>query len=442
MGQFAFVVSPVSSEEPCGPDLEGESDFEIALASLESRFPDSYIRFANARGQDGGEFAVLVAGFNLDAELQPLLALLKRTRDIRLLVPAARLAALSGKFDLFSEIVTGIATLVTSHWDEVHPRAQNGSFVIREMHVSNLDHLKNIVMPLQEQPFITVRRAGPVCFRMYQLATKAVSPREGETVPDEGTLRDALLKTDEFDEVKNVRLRLSIVQDGLAQIRGKFVETVGAQNAPSFSTLSEMLAKFIDFLSAIIEEREPSAPIIAAVDDSDVTGDATTSDGSAPPQAAAGPKGPIQTAGDARAALKSAEAYYQQNEPSNPATLLVRQAHRLVGKSFIEAMTVLNPDLAEKASIRIGGDMRLIVTSDQMTALSQEHAEDEQASGAAEFLKVNTRPEAAAMLEAVERFFQRNEPSSPIPLLLNRARSYSGKDFATLMREVVPKDDD
>ncbi|MEL6689808.1 MAG: type VI secretion system ImpA family N-terminal domain-containing protein [Pseudomonadota bacterium] len=54
------------------------------------------------------------------------------------------------------------------------------------------------------------------------------------------------------------------------------------------------------------------------------------------------------------------------------------------------------------------------------------------------FYRVTNQGEAAAQVMAVETYFRAVEKSSPVPILLARARSYIGKDFETLMREIVP----
>jgi len=46
--------------------------------------------------------------------------------------------------------------------------------------------------------------------------------------------------------------------------------------------------------------------------------------------------------------------------------------------------------------------------------------------------------EAGNQILAVETYFRAVEKSSPIPLLLARARSYIGKDFESLLKEIVP----
>jgi type VI secretion system protein ImpA len=37
----------------------------------------------------------------------------------------------------------------------------------------------------------------------------------------------------------------------------------------------------------------------------------------------------------------------------------------------------------------------------------------------------------------VETYFRRNEPSSPIPFLLEKARRFAGADFRELLRDIM-----
>jgi len=52
--------------------------------------------------------------------------------------------------------------------------------------------------------------------------------------------------------------------------------------------------------------------------------------------------------------------------------------------------------------------------------------------------QISTRGDAANALGAVIRFFEETEPGSPVPLLLNRARSLIGVDFNELLRRLAP----
>jgi type VI secretion system protein ImpA len=52
---------------------------------------------------------------------------------------------------------------------------------------------------------------------------------------------------------------------------------------------------------------------------------------------------------------------------------------------------------------------------------------------------VKHRPEAFALMSAVQEYYLRMEPASPVPLLLDRARNIGTMDFLAMMRLVMPQ---
>ena len=52
---------------------------------------------------------------------------------------------------------------------------------------------------------------------------------------------------------------------------------------------------------------------------------------------------------------------------------------------------------------------------------------------------IKTRQDALRSLEAVTLFFRQTEPSSPIPLLLDRAKNLIGKDFLEILASIAPE---
>jgi type VI secretion system protein ImpA len=51
---------------------------------------------------------------------------------------------------------------------------------------------------------------------------------------------------------------------------------------------------------------------------------------------------------------------------------------------------------------------------------------------------IGTRAEAMSALDAVAAFFRASEPSSPVPLFIERAKRLVGKDFLTVLEDMVP----
>jgi type VI secretion system protein ImpA len=52
---------------------------------------------------------------------------------------------------------------------------------------------------------------------------------------------------------------------------------------------------------------------------------------------------------------------------------------------------------------------------------------------------IRSRQDAERALDAVAAFFRTNEPSSPIPLLLERAKRLVAKDFLEVLAELAPE---
>ena len=54
--------------------------------------------------------------------------------------------------------------------------------------------------------------------------------------------------------------------------------------------------------------------------------------------------------------------------------------------------------------------------------------------------RANNRAEALSLLGAVSAYYQKAEPASPIPFLIERARRFAQSDFIGLLRDVLPAD--
>ena len=51
---------------------------------------------------------------------------------------------------------------------------------------------------------------------------------------------------------------------------------------------------------------------------------------------------------------------------------------------------------------------------------------------------ISTREDALYMLELVSNYFRTAEPSSPLPMLIDRARRLSAMDFMQILRNLAP----
>jgi type VI secretion system protein ImpA len=50
-----------------------------------------------------------------------------------------------------------------------------------------------------------------------------------------------------------------------------------------------------------------------------------------------------------------------------------------------------------------------------------------------------TRQQALALLDQVAAYYRAAEPTSPVPVLIERARSLAGRDFMSLLKDFLPE---
>jgi type VI secretion system protein ImpA len=122
--------------------------------------------------------------------------------------------------------------------------------------------------------------------------------------------------------------------------------------------------------------------------------------------------------------------------------LLVRQAEQLMGKSFLEAMRILVPTHMEQAAIQIGRDQVFDLPIERLSAfadVAQAPGEGASEAVAPRRLEAKTRGDAIRLLEQIGTYYRIAEPTSPVPFLTERARSFAERDFLSLLKELLPE---
>jgi type VI secretion system protein ImpA len=421
--EVAALCTPFATTDPCGPDLDMESDSDYLnfFAGVEGVLPTTFF------SPDGSPFdrsTVDIKG-QLDA-IKPLLA---RTRDIRLLTVQARLLILNKDLGGFAVNLAATAYWLDKFWNAVHPRPQPGDSVARSAAVGTLD-LPTVVFPLQYAPLVESRRHGPISYRTWMIATGEVKPRTGEVQLPQATVTETI-STAEPDALAATRKNIALLKTSLDSIRNVFLTNRESAGLDKLSALVTTIRGFIDPAAAA------GAPGDAA--DADLAG------------AVAGEAGPAPTSlADASQALGAIADYYSRLEPSSPILLLVRQAHHLIGKSFFEVMNILIPAQVERAAFQIGADQFFDLPLEKLSNFAEvppapadggsQSTEESASEQPAPRYTVTSRAQAIALLDQIHRYFRRSEPSSPVPMLCERARALAERDFMGVLRDVLPKD--
>ena len=422
MPLFPDTFEALSPEHPCGPDPEHIPEVQNFVAVAESQLPATYRDFDRK-------------SFNAKPMLENLGSHFAKYRDIRFLILAAKFNILSDDLMGFAEGISKTGRLLETQWDHVHPTEGAGGNALRSALVKTFDDLPTSVLPLQNATLLVDRRLGPLSWRSLLVGNKKLPARADEKSLDGVSIEDAFLRHEPLEELSKVHTAVGSILTALDKIQALFVEKAGYDLAPGFQELPQLAKSMSEFLAGVLDKRhgdpvenDPGAPA------DEGSGDATASADSASRET-------VNSFSDASSALACVLSYYASSEPSSPARLLVKQSHQLVGKSFFEAMKILAPKLAEQTKIHIGGEAPFTLDFASISALAAGETASVASGEKVKQFSAANRAEATALMRAVEVFYRRAEPSSPIPLLLERAQKFVAKDFSSLLKEMVKRDE-
>jgi len=429
------ILKPLSADAPCGEDLleADDADFVDYYFGVEDRLPTSYFNIAKGTLFDSGSV-------DQKSETAQIDALLKRTRDLRLLGLEAKFQILSGKFKGFAEAVLAMAGLVDAYPQDVHPIASND----RRNALEELDTLVTIVMPLDYATLITDKRIGDVKYRPYGTGTGKIEPRAEEARGDSNAISGALGSSENAKAVDQLYAQLLDIR---AALKTMVTASQGRTDAfmPRFPNLE---TKIGDILEMVLAARGDLGGGATEAGTTDAAGDASADIGMVSGQGATitinAAVGDVPDHKTAYRMLHAIEHYFSTTEPASLALVLVTQSRLLIGRPLVEALDALMENSAPYASITFGTDTGFAIPMARMRELSgqaniastegwSELSEDD--TPVAEIL---SRDHAGMVLKQVEDFFRVREPASPIPILLFKARNMLSKDFHALVRELIP----
>jgi type VI secretion system protein ImpA len=219
---------------------------------------------------------------------------------------------------------------------------------------------------------------------------------------------------------------LQTIKASIAEIGALLVERVGYVDALKFEALSPLVDRMTTFIHEALARRDPTLAPPAKADETTPVG---AEEVGSPVRAAA-----FSSPADVAAALDAALGYFESNEPSSAAVLLIGQARRLLGKNLYEVMKVLTPTYADNARIFVGSDAAFTVLVSNIPT-----NDEASASERTEVTPASSRPEALALIDRVAAHLRVVEPSSPIPYLLDRGKTLASRDFLTLLRDLLPE---
>ncbi|WP_179381031.1 type VI secretion system protein TssA [Jannaschia marina] len=420
-----WLTEPIDPEAPCGPDLErgDDEDFLDYYYDAEGRLPTRYITTGQTLGQDGRPTDRLYDAKDVDiaGERREIDALLKRSRDLRLLSLRARWEALAWQPAGLADAVEGMAALVAAHGDAVHPALPDRTRD-RRAALEALTTQAQLIQPLHHYPLTGARE---VTWRRWLVSQGRVEARPGEEEVDANAILTALGERGNAAQV-------DALQADLARLR----EAAGRLHPTLLAPVTDLL----DGMLGLIAQARPD--LKAPEPKAEAPKPEKTETPAPPAPAPAVDATTPESRASAKAALGAVEHYLATREPSSAALLLVIQARQLIGRPLVEALDVLLPAEAARTTVDFGPTHGFVMSMDRLRSLSAEIPAPDEGEAGGPPPTVATRGEAAGQLAAVAAFFRRAEPASPIPVLLDRARTWLERDFEGLLAEILPTPDD
>lgn len=437
------LLSPVSDDLPCGPDLNADMDpdYDDYYFGALGRLPDFFAQ-AGVQRNDGSRTPDRLfdpKSVELREELSRIDALLARSRDIRLLTLRAQWAALAGQILPVVESVEAIAGLLKTFPETVHPGLGDGSAERRDA-IQELNLPVTLLQPLQ---FCGLTGGSEISLRRIKVARGQLQPLESEGNLVVSALMDGLGSAANRVRVDEVHAGLMRMQAALAGIRSSCMANPVAPFGPTLDGITGVLEEML----AVIGDARPDLRVTAAPPpepEAPAPAEEAAEEGAAPMPAAApaGPPPSVVSQAHAKLILETCEDYYRRFEPSSAALLLVVQARKLIGKPLIEALEILLPEEADRAKIDFGPQTGFEMRFSRLRSLSEDWKGPSSTDTETELPPppaLTNSAEAANAIRSVEDYFRRFERSSPVPVLLQRARSYLDKDFQSLIDELIPQ---
>lgn len=408
----------------CGPDLYDTSPaFAALLDSCEELLPEQFFKFDRSKVEFSDLFKQM-DGF------------LKQSRDLRLLVIIAQFGLLSRQLHTFANAVRIIRKLLENHWDDVHPVSTKKGFMERVSTLEGLNSRPWVLLPLEAATLLKTRRTGPISYRAIQIAAGNATARPEEHTISLGAIEAALTSGElEQDAIDEVVQDLSELPDDIESIAtictDKLKETDDPAAPPVYTALTTLLGEMGKDLNTRLGRMSDDT----AEDLDDQEDDATG------PAVSTAELGEISNAAQAKLVLDAVEDYFASREPSHPALFLVREARGLVGKSYLDALKILMPRRFDDVALVLGTS-GLQLSNDRLNDLNEGDDRDLGTIDDFSVMVIENRTDAMKRIAAVKGYFSTNEPTSPIPLLLDEAQNMSSGSFTGLLNLFLRPEDE
>ena len=328
------LLSPVSPQASCGPNLDEEAAF-YALVEAARCLPKERIVGPNdaSDGPNWREVSDTAAAF------------FTRTKDLRIAATLAKAQLrLSGVVG-YSAGVHLVRELLDRYWDGVHPvlDPSDGDATMRLNALRELSDRQSVLLPLRSVPLISLPSLGSFSFKDISAAYDAARSGNSDAVHSK---TEAALNNCDTPHLQQLTAALQQSLDDLRSIERRVTDKLESQSLrlEELTSLLEQMRRLFEARLAARESTTKESAQTEAAQEIDMNMDGLTLQSSS--TASAGKSsGPLQirSRSDVQRMLDLLCAYYERNEPSSPVPILLKRARRLCTMSFSEIVRELTP---------------------------------------------------------------------------------------------------
>jgi type VI secretion system protein ImpA len=351
------LLTEISPDEPCGPDLEYDADFVALLQDAEGK-PAKYT--PDGQLVEDGEDP------NWREIKDRCVAMFERTIDLRIAMLLTNAMMCQHGVGGLRDGLALLNALCDRHWDQFHPQLDpdDDNDPLMRMNLvaafaapigADGDPMR-FQQRLREVPLAKSRQLGNFALRELMIASGDLpASLGGDSPPNEG-LVDGAFKDTDGDELKQAGEAAAEAVTLSRELDQWLTNKVGASNAADLGPWHSIVGDLHKRLSQRVVARFPAEAVMMAEAEAGGDADAAgTGGGGTAPSGGPSLSGGVHSRDDVLRALEKVLEYYSVYEPSSPVPMLLRRAQRLVTMDFMDIIRELSPNAIEQLRV-IGGD--------------------------------------------------------------------------------------
>ncbi|MFT5423224.1 MAG: type VI secretion system protein ImpA [Phycisphaerales bacterium] len=337
------LTTEISPDQPCGEDLV----YDSAFIQFETDFagkPEMVMGDSVQEAEDPDWPAVRREG----------LELLKRSRDLRLMVSLTVALMQTDGLEGMRDGLKLLKWALDDRWEDVHPKLDPDDDNDPLERVNILEAMSSQVGapgdPVQFRDrfakihLISSRVLGGVTLRdIHRSENQDAPPGEDGDTADSRRQRITAISMDvDGDELTTQCEAMSDIVTLVKGIDDRLTGLLGASQAANFDGLLHDLQEADNKMIGWAGSRGGGPATDDAGNFGEDFGNAGSSDGGG-----AALSGEIRSISDVSAAFEKIKTYYDRHEPSSPVPVIVGMAQSLVGKSFLDIASAMSADAVE-----------------------------------------------------------------------------------------------